>query len=78
MKLNLGCGYHKRSGFLNVDVRSECLPDMTVDLERTPWPWESDSAALAKGELSPEHVEQLSRERNNVIKEISISPVAIK
>jgi len=33
---------------------------------------------LAKGELSPEHVEQLSRERNNVIKEISISLVAIK
>jgi hypothetical protein len=185
MKLNLGCGYHKRPGFLNVDVRSECLPDMTVDLERTPWPWESDSpeavlfmhslehmggdqrvfrelirelyrvcrngadvfvqvphprhddfitdpthvrpitpatlghlskrnnlewarngaantplalywevdfeirnvrylvaepyrSQLAKGELSPEHVEQLSRERNNVIKEISISLVAIK
>jgi SAM-dependent methyltransferase len=56
MKLNLGCGHHKRSGFLNVDVRQECLPDVTLDLEKTPWPWESNSADAVVFVHSLEHM----------------------
>jgi len=56
MKLNLGCGYHKRSGFVNVDVREECLPDVALDLERTPWPWGNDSAEAVVFVHSLEHM----------------------
>jgi len=40
--LNLGCGFNKINGFLNVDVSPMCNPDMVVDLEKTPWPFEKN------------------------------------
>lgn len=36
-KLNLGCGFDKREGFLNVDHFPECAPDQLLDIESTPW-----------------------------------------
>lgn len=44
MRLNLGCGYDKREGFISVDKDSACRPDQLVDLEDVPWPWPTDSA----------------------------------
>ena len=43
MQLNLGCGHDKRDGFVNVDKQKECGPDLVVDLEQLPWPWETSS-----------------------------------
>lgn len=43
LNLNLGCGFHKLDGFLNVDQHAQCDPDIVVDLERLPWPWEENS-----------------------------------
>jgi len=43
MKLNMGCGYHKASGYINVDVSPVCAPDQLVDLEVIPWPWADNS-----------------------------------
>lgn len=43
MRLNLGCGFRRKAGFLNVDSQSACEPDLVMDLERYPWPWENDS-----------------------------------
>lgn len=43
MKLNLGCGANKKPGYLNVDQFPGCEPDMVLDLEETPWPWEDNS-----------------------------------
>jgi SAM-dependent methyltransferase len=37
MKLNLGCGFDKRAGWLNVDNFAECEPDRMLDIESTPW-----------------------------------------
>jgi SAM-dependent methyltransferase len=36
-RLNLGCGYDRRDGWLNVDCFEECSPDLVIDLERFPW-----------------------------------------
>lgn len=44
MKLNLGCGSHRLSGFVNVDKFAAARPDQVVDLERLPWPFATDSA----------------------------------
>jgi hypothetical protein len=43
IKLNLGCGDKRLSGYLNVDSVAACNPDMVCDLEQFPWPWETDS-----------------------------------
>jgi predicted SAM-dependent methyltransferase len=36
-KLNLGCGFDKRDGFVNADNFAECEPDVHIDIEQTPW-----------------------------------------
>jgi SAM-dependent methyltransferase len=37
LKLNLGCGFDKREGWLNVDSFEACEPDQLLDIEATPW-----------------------------------------
>jgi predicted SAM-dependent methyltransferase len=37
MKLNLGCGFDKREGWLNLDKFPACEPDRLLDIEATPW-----------------------------------------
>jgi predicted SAM-dependent methyltransferase len=32
VKLNLGCGYRHIEGFINIDYRKECNPDILHDL----------------------------------------------
>ena len=46
IKLNLGCGEKRYEGYLNVDKYG--TPDLKVDLEKFPWPWESDSVSEIK------------------------------
>ena len=43
MKLNLGCGFRRMAGFLNVDSEAACQPDQVVNLEQFPWPWADNS-----------------------------------
>ena len=33
MKLNLGSGFRKRQGYVNIDVREDCNPDIVMDIE---------------------------------------------
>lgn len=42
-KLNLGCGFDKRDGWLNVDNFVECDPDRMLEIERTPWDLPDDA-----------------------------------
>ena len=37
-RLNLGCGFDKREGWVNADSFPECSPDLLFDIESTPWP----------------------------------------
>jgi hypothetical protein len=43
LKLNLGCGYTRMDGYVNVDVSAACNPDLVADLEEVPWPWANDA-----------------------------------
>ena len=43
-KLNLGCGFDHKDGWINVDSVAACNPDVLCNLEHTPWPFDDDSA----------------------------------
>ena len=41
-KLNIGCGFNKLDGFVNIDCAHQCDPDMVFDIEwGGMWPWAS-------------------------------------
>jgi len=39
-KLNLGCGFDKRQGWINADSFAACEPDILLDIEQEEWPFE--------------------------------------
>ena len=65
MKLNLGCGFDRRDGYINVDNQRFCEPDTLADLEVFPWPFETSSAT----EILLSHVlEHLGEKRDTYLK----------
>ena len=70
MKLNLGCGFNKQPGFLNVDVAPECHPDQVVDLEQFPWPFEDNCASVVLLAHVLEHLGQSPAVYLRIIKEL--------
>ncbi len=52
MKLNLGCGYKKRGGWVNCDLDKDVKPDKIVDLNKFPYPFRTSSVT----EINLEHV----------------------
>ena len=43
MNLNIGSGYKRIDGFLNVDFNPDCKPDFLVDVGKETWPMEDSS-----------------------------------
>ena len=70
MKLNLGSGFKKIDGFVNVDMFDECEPDILHNLEVFPWPFQDNSVDEILLNHSLEHIGQLSQIFLTVIKEI--------
>lgn len=55
-RLNLGCGQRKLDGYWNVDKYGD--PDQRIDLDVTPWPWQSDSFVEVTANHVLEHLGQ--------------------
>ncbi|MGE3756778.1 MAG: hypothetical protein AB7H97_03430 [Pseudobdellovibrionaceae bacterium] len=56
MKLNLGCGFKKKSDFVNVDRSKTYEPNVIVDLVKDTWPWEDSSVTEVWFEFSLEQM----------------------
>jgi len=68
IKLNLGCGKNHMEGYLNVDKYGE--PDIRLDLESFPWPWEDSSVSEIVLNHVLEHLGQDTETYFSLIKEI--------
>lgn len=54
-KLNLGCGYRHREGYINIDSREVCKPDLCTDVTNgLPFPDDSIDEVVAQDFL--EHI----------------------
>lgn len=57
--LHLGCGEDYREGEVNVDAVAEVEPDVLVDLDDYPWPWEDGSFSVIRAYHVFEHLEDV-------------------
>lgn len=56
MKLNIGCGENRLDGYVNTDRERSVQPDVVMDLESFPWPFEADSVDEIVANHVLEHV----------------------
>lgn len=68
LRLNLGGGYRKVPGYLNVDKVGQ--PDLVYDLEKCPWPWPDDSVDDVIMHHVIEHLGQTTEAFFDILKEL--------
>ena len=56
MRLNLGCGFDRREGLVNIDSWGGCNPDLLLDLESIPWPFPDNSVTEIVARHVVEHL----------------------
>ena len=56
LKLDFGCGPHKRAGFKGIDAIKFDGVDYVMDVRKTPWPWEDASVDEAHTSHFVEHL----------------------
>ncbi len=70
MKLNIGCGFNKLDGYINVDQLPECAPDVLWNLEETPWPFAESSIEELVAHHVLEHLGQETKVFCAILKEL--------
>ena len=56
VKLNLGCGYKKLDGYVNIDKRSECEPDHVLDIAVSGLPYDDNTVGEIRSMDFLEHI----------------------
>ena len=69
-KLNMGCGFLKLDGYVNADVSDLYQPDVKVDFNSLPWPFEDDEFQHIVAKDVLEHLGNDSVKLEDVIKEM--------
>ncbi len=69
LRLNLGCGFKKKPGFVNVDINSGCMPDVCLDLTKETWPWADCSVDEVEFDFSLEEMGSGPQDLLRVLKE---------
>jgi hypothetical protein len=69
-KLNLGCGFKKFDGFINVDMSEKVKPDQVVNLNQLPWPWKDNEFDHIVAKDILEHLGKTNEDFIKIIKEM--------
>ncbi len=69
MKLNIGCGFLKLPGYINIDREPICCPDMCFNLEE-PWPMEDNSVDTIVAHHTLEHLGETYTKFLGILKEM--------
>jgi len=56
MRLNIGCGDKKMTGYINIDIRPEVDPDILLDIEKIPYDFDTSSIDVIKAIDVVEHI----------------------
>ena len=70
LRLNLGCGARKMAGYVNVDQEPSVEPDLLVDLEAFPWPFETGAVSEIQMLHVLEHLGQQPETFFGIMREI--------
>ena len=65
-KLNLGCGRDKKKGYVNADILKKYNPDIVMDMNKFPWPFNDNYFE----EVFLSHVLEHAEDPNRVMAEI--------
>ena len=69
-KLNMGCGFLKMDGFINADFSDICEPDIKIDFNQLPWPFEDDEFQHIVAKDILEHLDTEKVPLTDIIKEM--------
>jgi hypothetical protein len=69
MKLNIGCGFLKMSGYTNIDNQSICNPDIVANLEEV-WPFDDNSVTEIYAHHVLEHLGETFEKFMFIMKEM--------
>jgi hypothetical protein len=70
LKLNMGSGFMKLDGYINADCSDICEPDVKVDFNQLPWPWEDDTFQHIVAKDILEHLDSDKVPLTDIIKEM--------
>jgi len=70
VRFNMGSGNNPVAGYINVDASPVCNPDLVVDLENLPWPFETSIADEVAFNHSLEHMGQASKTFLGIMQEL--------
>lgn len=73
-KINLGCGYMKQKGYINIDFNPECKPDILHDL-RKGLPFDSNSADEIMAYDFLEHCEDFVAIMNEIARVLKVGGI---
>jgi SAM-dependent methyltransferase len=70
LKIDIGCGPHKREGFFGIDIAPGPSVDLILDIERSPLPFPNDSAEHIYSSHAFEHFNEHLGSPIQVLREI--------
>lgn len=65
LRLNVGCGQHKRQGYINIDIQEGCNPDVVADVLTMDYEIESVDEIYASNILEHNSLDRIENIFNN-------------
>lgn len=70
LRLNIGCGFKRRDGYVNADAWAGCEPDVRFAADTDTWPFADSSVSAVLFEHSMEHMGETAGAFRHLIQEL--------